>query len=140
MPFLQILPPMSNALPPPLPPVPNVPRVAQLLTGNPRPFVLYFTLGSVLSVVSSFFLTGPWKQVKRMFMPVRVVATSMYLITLGLTLFVALSPQARVPGQGVVLLILVIAQFFSYVWYTMSYIPFMRSFMFGFWAGLRGNA
>ncbi|CAM9402956.1 unnamed protein product [Laminaria digitata] len=89
--------------------------------------------------MSSFFLTGPWKQVKRMFMPVRVVATSMYLITLGLTLFVALSPQARVPGQGVMLLILVILQFCSYVWYTMSYIPFMRSFVTGFWSGLRGN-
>lgn len=74
-----------------------------------------------------------------MFSPVRAVATSIYLITLGLTLFVALSPLARVPGRGIVLLILVLAQFISYVWYTMSYIPYARRFFSGFWSGLRGS-
>lgn len=114
-------------------------RIAQLLAGNPRPFVLYYSLGSLLSVCSSFFLSGPWKQVKKMFSPVRAVATSIYLVTLGLTLFVALSSRARVPGRGVLLLILVIAQFLSYVWYCLSYIPFARRFAFGFWSGLRGG-
>ena len=114
-------------------------RVAQLLTGHPRPFVLYFTLGSLLSICSSFFLTGPWKQIKKMFAPVRAVATGIYLTTLALTLFVALSPYARVPGQGIVLLCLVAVQFLSYVWYTLSYVPFARRFMAGFWSGLRGR-
>ncbi|CAM9162336.1 unnamed protein product [Ascophyllum nodosum] len=112
-------------------------RLAQLLAGNPRPFVLYYSFGSALSICSSFFLSGPWKQVKKMFAPVRVVATVVYLITLSLTLFVALSPYARMPGRGVLLLLLVIAQFVAYVWYSLSYIPFARSFFGGFWAGLR---
>ena len=114
-------------------------RVAKLLTGYPRPFVLYFSLGSVLSICSSFFLTGPWKQVKKMFAPSRAVATSVYLITLALTLFVALSPYASVPGRGIILLCLVAVQFLSYVWYTLSYVPFARRFMSGFWSGLRGR-
>eukprot|EP00752_Nemacystus_decipiens_P010700 g9529.t1 len=114
-------------------------RVAQLLTGNPRPFVLYFTLGSLLSICSSFFLTGPWKQIKKMFAPVRAVATSIYLITLAATLFVALSPYASVPGRGFLLLCLVVVQFLSYVWYTLSFVPFARRFMSGFWSGLRGR-
>ncbi|CAM9311689.1 unnamed protein product [Ectocarpus sp. 12 AP-2014] len=114
-------------------------RVAQLLTGNPRPFVLYFSLGSALNICSSFFLTGPWKQIKKMFNPVRVVATSIYLATLSATLFVALSPYANVPFRGVLLLCLVVAQFLSYVWYTLSYVPFARRFMAGFWSGLRGG-
>lgn len=117
----------------------NHTRVAQLLTGHPRPFVLYFTLGSLLSICSSFFLTGPWKQVKKMFAPVRAVATGVYLTSLALTLFVALSPYASVPGRGIVLLCLVAVQFLSYVWYTLSYVPFARRFMSGFWSGLRGR-
>lgn len=71
-----------------------------------------------------------------MFAPVRLIATSVYLITLGLTLFVALSPYAQITGQGLILLILVIAQFLAYVWYSLSYIPFARNFVAGFWAGL----
>eukprot|EP00903_Cladosiphon_okamuranus_P010684 g10099.t1 len=114
-------------------------RVALLLTGRPRPFVLYFTLGSLLSICSSFFLTGPWKQVKKMFAPGRALVTSIYLTTLALTLFVALSPYASVPGRGIILVGLVIVQFLSYVWYTLSYVPFARRFMFGFWSGLRGR-
>lgn len=102
--------------------------------------MLYYSLGSILSVCSSFFLSGPWKQVKKMFAPVRVVATVMYLVTLGLTLFVALSPAARVPGRGALLLVLVVLQFVSYVWYSLSYIPFARRFLSGFWSGLAGNA
>lgn len=102
--------------------------------------MLYFSLGSLLSICSSFFLTGPWKQIKKMFSPVRAVATGVYLTTLALTLFVALSPYATVPGRGVLLLCLVIVQFLSYVWYTLSYVPFARRFMSGFWSGLRGRA
>lgn len=119
---------------------PHHARVALLIRGDPRPFALYFTLGSLLSICSSFFLTGPWKQVKKMFSPVRAVATGMYLTTLALTLFVALSPYASVPGRGIMLLCLVAVQFVSYVWYTLSYIPFARRFMSGFWSGLRGRA
>lgn len=68
----------------------------------------------------------------------RAVATSLYLVTLALTLFVALSPYASVPGRGILLLILVVVQFLAYVWYTLSYVPFARRFMAGFWSGLRG--
>ncbi len=101
--------------------------------------MLYFSLGSVLSICSSFFLTGPWKQLKKMFAPARAVATVIYLVTLALTLFVALSPYASVPGRGIILLVLVAVQFLSYVWYTLSYVPFARRFLSGFWSGLRGR-
>lgn len=70
-------------------------------------------------------------------MPVRIWATICYLVTLFLTLFIALYP-VYIPGRYAILLILVIVQFFSYVWYSLSYIPFARRFVSGFWSGLRG--
>lgn len=114
------------------------PRVMQLLSGNPYPFVICSSLGNVLSLAASLFLAGPRKQVKRMFASERVCATIVFLISIFLTLFVALSPVKIRHGKGLLLVVLVTVQFIACLWYCLSYIPFARRFAAGFVAGLRG--
>ncbi len=59
----------------------------ELLSGNPAPFAVMYSLGNILAISSSCFLYGPWTQIKQMFALTRIVTTSVYLSMLGLTLF-----------------------------------------------------
>mmetsp|Transcript_36942 Transcript_36942/g.47102 ORF Transcript_36942/g.47102 Transcript_36942/m.47102 type:complete len:170 (+) Transcript_36942:54-563(+) len=102
-------------------------RVVKLIKGDPLPFVLFYTMGNLVSLSSSFFLSGPFKQIKKMFHKSRIVATVVYLSTLGLTLFVAFTPG--VPLKGPLILLLLIVQFCALVWYNLSYIPYARKYM-----------
>ncbi|CAM9135672.1 unnamed protein product [Choristocarpus tenellus] len=97
-------------------------RIVKLLMGNPEPFVVFYSAGNVVSICSSFFLSGPWAQIKKMFAPTRIAATVIYLSTLVMTIAVACTKSF--PFQGIVLFILVVVQFVSMVWYSLSYIPF----------------
>lgn len=67
------------------------------------------------------FLVGPWKQTKNMFKEKRIVATSIYLVMLVITLVVAFKLQ-----NGALVLICVFIQFLAMLWYSISYIPFAR--------------
>lgn len=57
---------------------------------NPTTFAVTYTLGNMIALASTGFLFGPVRQIKNMFALKRVVATVIYLTTLGLTLVVAL--------------------------------------------------
>ncbi|CAN0164657.1 unnamed protein product [Phaeothamnion confervicola] len=102
-------------------------RILQLLAGNPVPFVVFYTIGNLLSICASLFLSGPWAQLKRMFAPSRFVATSVYLGAMALTFFVAFA--SFMPGREAILILLIIVQFAALCWYTMTYIPFARQYM-----------
>ena len=41
-------------------------RFISLVQGNPIPFVVMYTLGNILSILSSMFLAGPKRQWKKM--------------------------------------------------------------------------
>jgi len=77
-------------------------RMKDVLRGrNPTPFVAYTTLGNIISLSGSFFLTGPRAQMRRMFHSSRRVATIMYLGSLFVTLLVCLVlPVLRHDGSG----------------------------------------
>jgi len=64
------------------------------------------------------FLMGPWRQIKNMFDPSRLIATLVYLGLLVITLVVAFK-FPNIP----LLIVLVVLQFAALVWYTASYIP-----------------
>ncbi len=70
---------------------------------------------------STTFLVGPRKQVKYMFDKTRVVATLIYLVCLGATLWAGLTKQ-----HIVLVIVLLLLQFCALVWYTASYIPYAR--------------
>ncbi|CAG0882982.1 unnamed protein product [Darwinula stevensoni] len=84
-------------------------------------FALLYTFGNVVALSSTFFLMGPWNQLKKMFAATRAVATVVMLVALILTLLAAIWWK----NKGLVILFLII-QFFSMLWYSLSYIPFAR--------------
>lgn len=97
-------------------------RFNALLLGNPVPFVTTATLGNVISLTGSCFLTGPNRQMKNMLKETRRVASIAYISSLILTLLVAFAPQPIqqiLPshGRGLILILLMIIQYFAVGWY-----------------------
>jgi hypothetical protein len=104
-------------------------RLKDLMLGDPGPFVVYATIGNIISLSGSFFLSGPKSQLKKMFHESRKIATCLYLGSLGVTLIVAFISFGDGGGRSFKAMILVILLIFQYVavaWYCMSYIPFAR--------------
>mmetsp|Transcript_444 Transcript_444/g.743 ORF Transcript_444/g.743 Transcript_444/m.743 type:complete len:195 (-) Transcript_444:163-747(-) len=104
-------------------------RFRDLLKGDPSRFVIYTTVGNIVSLSGSCFLSGPKSQMQKMFHQSRRAATIWYLGSLAVTLVVALCfndssfhPQVR----AIALLILVGIQYVAVFWYCLSYIPFAR--------------
>jgi len=100
-------------------------RFTNLLHGNPTPFAVCFTMGSVVALCGTCFLSGPHTQIKKMCKKTRVGATIMYLGSMIATLGVAFGLQ-DFPPQALLILVCVFLQYIAIVWYTLSYIPFAR--------------
>ena len=101
-----------------------------LISGDLILFSLLFGLGTVVSLIGTGFLIGFFKQLKLMFKPVRVVASIIFLASIGL-IFVG----AFVIKSSILCLILVFVQYLAFLWYTLSYIPYARQLVaktFGF--------
>jgi len=92
-----------------------------LLKAKMTGFCILTSLGSILSLISTCFLMGPFKQLKKMFDPIRIVATIVYISMIVLTLlagFVWSSPPLA--------FLFVIGQYIAMAWYSLSYIPYAR--------------
>ncbi|KAL4250445.1 Protein transport protein SFT2 [Abortiporus biennis] len=92
------------------------------LPGQLGSFAILYALGTIISLVGTGFLIGFMRQLKLMFKPVRVVATIIFLASIGLV-FVG----AFVIKSDILCLIFVIIEYLAYTWYTLSYIPYARS-------------
>ena len=93
----------------------SLPQIAT----HPEKFALMYTVGNIISLASTAFLWGPCKQLKDMFKPIRIVATIVYLVSMGLTLFCAFGLKMMLPTVASI-----IVQFCAMVWYCVSYIPY----------------
>ncbi|KAF8522132.1 SFT2-domain-containing protein [Hysterangium stoloniferum] len=93
-----------------------------LFLGQLSMFALLYTIGTIISLVGTGFLIGFFKQLKLMFKPVRVVATIVFIGSIGLV-FVG----AFVIGSEVLCIVFVIIEYLAYTWYTLSYIPYART-------------
>ncbi len=93
-----------------------------------EPFAIYYSLGSISSLFSSFFLVGPCKQFSLMFAKSRWVATVIYLAAIGGTLAVVfvLDIEPKIL-QIAAVLSLVLIQFLAAFWYGLSFIPYGRT-------------
>ncbi|VDC00880.1 unnamed protein product [Peniophora sp. CBMAI 1063] len=98
-----------------------------LLLGGLTSFAILYALGTIVSLIGTGFLIGFSKQLKLMFKPVRVVATIIFLISIGL-IFVG----AFAIGNGVICIIFVMIEYVAFLWYTLSYIPYARQAVLGF--------
>jgi hypothetical protein len=102
-------------------------RMKDLLIGNPVPLVVNVTVGNIIALCGTCFLTGPQSQLNRMFHKKRKVASMLYLGSLGITIFLLLLP--RFVFRGFLLFLLMIGQYIAITWYCLSYIPFAREFI-----------
>lgn len=102
-------------------------RMKELFVGNPVPLVVNVTVGNILALMGTCFLSGPQSQIRRMFHVTRKIASVMYLGCISFTLLLLLLP--RFPTKGLMLLILLVAQYAAITWYCLSYIPFGRDIL-----------
>ncbi|KAI0646921.1 SFT2-domain-containing protein [Trametes meyenii] len=93
-----------------------------LFLGSLASFAILYAIGTIISLVGTGFLVGFTKQLKMMFKPVRVVATIVFLGSIGL-IFVG----AFVIRSDILCIIFVIIEYLAYTWYTLSYIPYART-------------
>ncbi|KAH7639489.1 vesicle transport protein SFT2B [Dermatophagoides farinae] len=84
-------------------------------------FALFYTLGNGCSIASTMFLMGPWRQMKKMFSEKRVISTALVIVFMVLTLLAAL-----VWKKSLLAIIFCCLQFFAYIWYSISYIPYAQ--------------
>ncbi|KAI9627711.1 hypothetical protein KEM48_012040 [Puccinia striiformis f. sp. tritici PST-130] len=83
--------------------------------GSVVAFALLYTLGILISLTGTGFLIG-------MFKSVRLIATILFL---GCVIMVFVSAFAI--KSDVLVLVFAILTFFSYTWYSLSYIPYARA-------------
>jgi hypothetical protein len=102
-------------------------RMKDLLVGNPVPLVVHVTVGNIIALCGTCFMTGPQSQLHRMFHKSRKVASIFYLGSLAATLFLLLLPHFLF--RGLILFCLMIGQYIAITWYCLSYIPFARQFV-----------
>ena len=89
-------------------------RMRQLLGGNPTPLVAKVTLGNILSLCGTCFMSGPTQQSRRMFHKTRRVASYMYLGSVAVTVLLLMAPKST--GKGLVLFLLLLSQYVSITW------------------------
>jgi Got1/Sft2-like family len=101
-------------------------RMASMLKGEALPYVLNVTVGNLLALGGSCFLSGPKSQFNKMWHESRRTATTLYLGSLVLTILVAL---VAFPGRSLILILLLLSQYVTVTWYCLSYIPFAREWI-----------
>jgi len=102
-------------------------RLKDLISGNPVPIVVNVTVGNVIALCGTCFLSGPQSQAQRMFHKSRKLASIFYLGSLVVTVILLLLPHFIL--RGLLLLLLMIGQYVAITWYCLSYIPFARRFV-----------
>ncbi|KAK7198384.1 Got1/Sft2-like family [Novymonas esmeraldas] len=89
-------------------------------------FGVLFTIGSLLCLGSTFFLAGPVRQFKSMFNEGRWIASTVYIITMVLTILCAV-----LLNSGLLTILMSVIQLLALAWYILSYIPFARDLVKG---------
>ena len=95
--------------------------ISQLLTlaiGGQKWFALWYTCGNIVCLSSSFFLMGPKKQCENMMKPERKLTSIILFISMFLCLILAFTGVSKI-----IIMIFIIVQFISLLWYVLSYIP-----------------
>ncbi|KII64041.1 Vesicle transport protein SFT2B [Thelohanellus kitauei] len=88
-------------------------------------FVILYTIGTVFSLLSTFFLMGPMRQLKGAFEAKRRIATVVLIASIVVTLIFGIL------GLSILALICCLGQFLAFIWYSLSYIPGARDVVGG---------
>lgn len=95
---------------------------AGVLLGHPGRFACLYTLGNLTMVASSFFLSGPAAQCRRIQAKDRAATSAIYFTSMALTLVSVFSHHY--PGRALVILACVAVQWVSLIWYVLSFVPY----------------
>lgn len=82
-------------------------------------FALLYSLGQILNIAGSCFLSTPSGHLKAMGKKHRIIPSILYILSIIVTIVVAVATNIK----GLVFLFLII-QVVAYYWYTISFIPF----------------
>ncbi|KAJ8600186.1 hypothetical protein CTAYLR_001967 [Chrysophaeum taylorii] len=104
-------------------------RLVQLVQGNPAPFVIFYTLGNIMAIIGSLFLSGPKAQCKKMFDKTRIFATLFYFLSIFFTIFCAVYEGIPDNGRIGIIVMCIIVQWIAMLWYTISFIPYARDYV-----------
>ena len=97
-----------------------------VVSGEMWRFAVPYTIGTVLSLMGSMFLCGPWKQIKSMFARKRIIVTLVLLSSIVATLVFAFALQSDETADAIVVLLCILVEYCAFFWYSLSYIPFGR--------------
>jgi len=100
----------------------SVSSLPLVLVGHPGRFARCYSLGNVMMVAGSFFLSGPKAQCRKIKAKNRALSFIVFLTTMLLTTCAVFS--SSLPLRGLTVLLLVAAQWCAQVWYILSYIPY----------------
>ena len=92
-----------------------------VLLGRANKFAFLYTCGNIVSIFGTFFLVGPTRQFKNMTDPHRRNSSLIFVGSIILTMI-----SVYLFHSKLLTIVCVIAQFCSYVWYIMSYVPYGR--------------
>jgi hypothetical protein len=93
--------------------------ISLLTSSEATTFAILYSIGQMLNIGGSVFLATPKGQWKAMTNKSRLVTSIVYVVSIILTLVVALATNIK----PLVFLFLII-QVLAYYWYTISFIPF----------------
>eukprot|EP00929_Paragymnodinium_shiwhaense_P061553 TRINITY_DN30747_c0_g1_i1.p1 TRINITY_DN30747_c0_g1~~TRINITY_DN30747_c0_g1_i1.p1 ORF type:complete len:235 (+),score=38.91 TRINITY_DN30747_c0_g1_i1:76-780(+) len=96
--------------------------VMGVLVGHPGRFASLYSMGNMMMVTSSFFLSGPSNQCKKIRAKNRLPTFCVFISAMFLTLFVVFGEPFF--GRALVILLLVALQWLAQIWYVLSYIPY----------------
>ena len=95
--------------------------LASVFLGHANKFAFLYTCGNIITIFGTFFLIGPARQFKLMTDPIRRNASIIFISSLFMTLVSVYCFHSRL-----LTIIFVFAQFCSFIWYILSYIPYGR--------------
>ena len=84
-------------------------------------FVVCLSIGTLSLMGSTLFLLGPVQQLKRMYHPTRIVALFVFLLCLGLAIWMGYQ-RKTIPAA-----IFGVLEILAFLWYSLSYIPYART-------------
>jgi hypothetical protein len=105
-------------------------RITDPIKGDAEKFAIIFSLGNILILSSICFIVGFNKQRKIMFKKTRLITSLIFIISMISVLLLIFLPMSQTTKEKKIykygLMILVIIEYISMIWYNLSYIPFGR--------------
>lgn len=95
---------------------------AGVLIGHPGRFARCYSMGNIMMVTGSFFLSGPKRQCNKIREKDRLPTFCAFILSSVLTLWVVFAHAFW--GRALLIIFAVVIQWCAQVWYILSYVPY----------------